>query len=392
MTSRIPGFYKLSLAERQEKVAALVGVQVSELQALAKNGGMTSELADHMVENVVATFALPFGVALNFRLNEKDVLVPMVIEEPSVVAAASNAARLVRDGGGFFAESDPAHMISQVELKDVPDPKHAMQAIADQREHILAMCDEAQPGLKRRGGGARDVEARLLDAKTVVVHLVIDCCDAMGANAVNTIAEKVAPYLTELAKARAGLRILSNLADRRCVRVTARIPAASLAHEDLAGEEARDLIVEASRFAELDPYRAATHNKGIMNGVDAVALATGQDWRGIEAGAHAFAARHGRYEPLAVWRTNDTGALEGVLNLPMPVGTVGGAVTVHPAARFAMQMLGQPDAMKLGQVIAAAGLASNLAAIRALATVGIQRGHMTLHRRRETFHKNEVKK
>ena len=368
-------------------LAKLTGISVTELNAVAANGGMDLTLADHMVENVFATFSLPMGVALNFQINGEDVLVPMVIEEPSVVAAASNAARLVRDGGGFVAESDPAHMISQVELKDVADVQAAMAAIHAQRPRILEMCDQIQPGFKRRGGGARDLEVRMLDATNIVVHLVIDTCDAMGANAINTIAEKVSPYLGELARARVGLRILSNLADRRRVRVRCRVPVATLASEVGDGEEIRDLIVEASRFAELDPYRAATHNKGIMNGVDAVALATGQDWRGLEAGAHAFAARHGRYEALAVWRCGKDGALEGEIELPMPVGTVGGAVTVHPAACLAMRVLGQPDARRLGQVIAAAGLASNFAAIRALATVGIQRGHMNLHERRVRFHK-----
>lgn len=387
MSSRIPGFYRLPIAERQAVVAKLTGISVSELATLAQNGGMDLSLADHMVENVFATFALPMGVALNFQINGEDVLVPMVIEEPSVVAAASNAARLIRDGGGFVAESDPAHMIAQVELKDVKDIPAAIAAIQTERTSILVMCDDAQPGFKRRGGGARDMEVRVLDATNIVVHLIIDTCDAMGANAINTVAEKVSPYLAKLASARVGLRILSNLADRRRVRVRCRVPLTTLADGEASGEGIRDLIVEASRFAELDPYRAATHNKGIMNGVDAVALATGQDWRGLEAGAHAFAARHGRYEALSVWRAARDGALEGVIELPMPVGTVGGAVTVHPGARLAMRMLGQPDACRLGQVIAAAGLASNFAAIRALATVGIQRGHMNLHERRVRFHK-----
>jgi hydroxymethylglutaryl-CoA reductase len=387
--SRLQGFYKLPIAARQGTLARAAGVDPGAFARLAKNGGMTLELADHMVENVVATYGLPMGVALNFTINGEDMLLPMVIEEPSVVAAASNAARLVRGGGGFHAESDPPHMISQVQLLDVPDAGQAVQRIRQAGDDVLRACAEAQPGLVRRGGGPREVEVRVLDRSTLVVHLIVDCVDAMGANAVNTVAEQVAPLLATLSGGRAGLRILSNLADRRCVRVRCRIPADALAIEQqgwsASGEEVRDGIVEASRFAERDPYRAATHNKGIMNGADAVALATGQDWRGIEAGAHAFAAQSGRYAPLAVWRCDEAGGLTGALEMPMAVGTVGGAVAIHPGAGLAMDLLGRPNAERLGQVIAAAGLATNLAAIRALATEGIQRGHMNLHRRRVDF-------
>ncbi|MCC6812372.1 MAG: hydroxymethylglutaryl-CoA reductase, degradative [Deltaproteobacteria bacterium] len=387
--SRLAGFYKLSIDERRETLAKSTGVALEAFEKLSENGGMTMELADHMVENAVATYALPMGIALNFALNGDDVLVPMVTEEPSVIAAASNAARLIREGGGFIAESDPPLMIAQVHLLEVQNVAHAMRDLQAKREDLLLRMAEAAPGLVRRGGGPRDIELRVLDDGSIVVHLIVHTCDAMGANAVNTIAEKLAPRLAEIARARSGLKILSNLADRRLVRVKGKIPVSALTIDTpelkAGGDEVRDRIVEASRFAELDPYRAATHNKGIMNGIDAVAIATGQDFRGIEAGAHAFAAHKGRYEPLAVWTKTAAGDLEGVIELPMAIGTVGGAVTFHPGAKLAMQLLAQPNTERLGQILAAAGLASNLAAIRALATEGIQRGHMSLHARRVQF-------
>jgi hydroxymethylglutaryl-CoA reductase len=393
--SRLKGFYKLSIAERRDMLARSAGVDLKVFETLAANGGMTMELADHMVENAIATYALPMGVALNFAVNGEDVLVPMVTEEPSVIAAASNAARLIREGGGFRAESDPPLMIAQVHLLEVQNLDRAMKALNGAREEIMQRMADAAPGLVRRGGGPREIELRLLDDGTIVVHLIIHTCDAMGANAVNTVAEKVAPRLADLAEARSGLRILSNLADRRRVRVRGIIPVEALVIDTpevkATGEEVRDRIVEASRFAELDPYRAATHNKGIMNGIDAVALATGQDFRGIEAGAHAYAAAKGRYEPIAIWKKNADDDLEGQIELPMAIGTVGGAVTFHPGAKLAMQLLGQPNTERLGQIIAAAGLASNLAAIRALATEGIQRGHMSLHARRIQFHTEPVR-
>lgn len=381
-SSRIPGFYRLSVAERRTLVATRAGLPADALGPL-DGGGLDTATADGMIENVVGTYALPFGVALNFQLDGRDLLVPMVIEEPSVVAAASNAARMVRAGGGFLSEHDPPVMIAQVQLTAVADPDAALARIAAARAELLALAADVIPRLCERGGGPREVTARVLsrpgqpDGGVVVVHLEIDCRDAMGANLVNGVAEAVADRLAALAgpEARVGLRILTNLADRRLVRVRARVP-----QDALGGAEVLAGVVAASRFAELDPYRAATHNKGIMNGVDAVLLATGNDWRGVEAGAHAFAAMGGRYAPLAVWRA-EGGDLAGELVMPMAVGTVGGALQVHEGARLALALCGVDSAQALGAVAAAAGLATNLAALRALATEGIQRGHMSLHAR-----------
>jgi len=373
---RIPGFYRLSIEERRARVELS-----PQARALLDGGGLDLETADRMIENVVGLYALPLGLALNFQVNGRDRLVPMAIEEPSVVAAASNAARLVRAGGGFRAEADPPVMTAQVQLVAVADPETAVARIAEEKAAILAEAEALSQRLRERGGGPRDVSVRVLsrpgepDGGVIVVGIDVDCRDAMGANLVNSLAEALAPRLALLAGARPGLRILSNLADRRCVRVAARVPL-----DVLGGPEVRDGIVAASRFAELDPYRAATHNKGIMNGVDAVLLATGNDWRGVEAGAHAYAARDGRYRPLAVWRV-DGNDLAGRLELPMAVGTVGGALRAHPCARLALEILGVASAAELGCVVAAAGLATNLAALRALATDGIQRGHMSLHAR-----------
>jgi hydroxymethylglutaryl-CoA reductase len=388
-SSRIPGFYKLSLSERRKKLVEALGLD--EAAAAQLDGALLDEdTATHMVENVVAVYGLPLGVGLNFQVNGKDYLVPMCVEEPSVVAAASNAAKMVRAGGGFTAEADDPIMISQVQLCDVADTVHAKRRIEAHASEIVALCDKAYPSLVARGGGTRGIEVRVLEPESthrkgmLAVHLHVDCRDAMGANLVNTIAEAVADRLAELAAAKVGLRILSNLADRRCVRVSCRVPAEALATDGHDGASVVDGIVSASRFAELDPYRAATHNKGIMNGVDAVVIATGNDWRGVEAGAHAFAATrgaHGGYGPLAIWRKGKDGALEGRIEMPMAVGTVGGTLRVHPGARLGLKILGTERASDLGMVMAAVGMASNLAALRAMASEGIQRGHMSLHAR-----------
>jgi len=378
-SSRLSGFYRLPLAERRARMAEALDID-SDLLASLDDGGLDLDAANDLIENVVGTYALPLGLGLNFRVNGKDFLVPMCVEEPSVVAAASNAARMVRAGGGFLAEADPPIMIAQVELREVPDLERAEAAIAAATPELLAAADRVLGKLVERGGGARGVVPRRLGERDLVVHLEIDCRDAMGANLVNGVAEALAPRLGELAQAKVGLRILSNLADRRCVRVRAFVSAAALACAGLPGAEVAAAIAAASRFAELDPYRAATHNKGIMNGVDAVALAIGNDWRGIEAGAHAFAARSGRYRPLSTWSATPDG-LEGRLELPMAVGTVGGALRVHRGARLSLAILAADGAQEVACVIGAVGLAANLAALRALATEGIQRGHMELHAR-----------
>jgi hydroxymethylglutaryl-CoA reductase len=382
-TSRLPGFYKVTVSERRSLVSEATGCDPQEIGRALDGGGLDAETADKFVENVLGTYALPYGVALNVRVNGHDHVVPMVVEEPSVVAAASNAAKMVRAGGGFIAEVDEPLMISQVQIVDVADAPSAAARILAEKADLLARADRSVPGLVARGGGARDLEVRTLGApedRMMVVHIVVDCRDAMGANLVNTVAEALGHRLAELAGGRVGLRILSNLCDKRCVRVTCRVPASALATEDMDGQAVIDGIVNASRFAELDPYRAATHNKGIMNGIDAVVIATGNDWRAVEAGAHAFAARSGRYAPLATWRRNGD-ALVGRIELPLALGTVGGTLRVHPAARLSLRMLGITSSGELATIAAAVGLASNLAAVRALATDGIQRGHMALHAR-----------
>jgi len=379
--SRIPGFYKLNIDARRQRLAELCGLDPSELTALDR-GGLDVGVADTMIENVVGTYSLPFGVALNFVIDGKDVIVPMAIEEPSVVAAASNAARMVRAGGGFRTEVSEPVMIAQIELREVPDPRSACRDISDRRDQILSRARDLAPGVVSRGGGPVGLETRVFaDDRIVVVHLLVDCRDAMGANIVNSIAEGVADDLAKIAGATIGLRILSNLSVHRTVVVTATAPDDALCPD--AGAEVRGAIAAASRFAELDPYRAATHNKGIMNGVDAVLVATANDWRSVEAGAHAYACQTGTYRPLALW-TNSGSAIEGRLEMPLAVGTVGGAISVHAGARLALAILGDQSAGWLAAVAGAAGLATNLAALRALATDGIQRGHMSLHARKET--------
>ncbi|MGQ9682660.1 MAG: hydroxymethylglutaryl-CoA reductase, degradative [Anaerolineae bacterium] len=384
-TSRVAGFYELAAADRLAVVAAFAELAQQEVQALQGVGGLDLARAEQMVENVVGIFALPLGIAANFLVNGHDYLVPMVIEEPSVVAGASYAARLARAGGGFVAESDPAIMIGQIQVLDVPDPVAARAALLRSKAQILGLANRQDPVLVSLGGGARDVEVRLLSESPVgsmlVVHLLVDVRDAMGANAVNTAAEALTPLIQELTGGRVHLRIISNLADHRLARARVRIPAAALATDDYDGAQVARGIMEAWAFAQADPYRAATHNKGIMNGIDAVLIATGNDWRAVEAGAHAYAARSGRYAPLSRWVVDEDGALEGSLELPLAVGTVGGATKVHPGARAALRLLRVKSARELAELIAAVGLAQNLAALRALACEGIQRGHMALHAR-----------
>ncbi len=379
-TSRFPGFYNVTLQERRALVGEATGADPDDIECSLEGGGLDAETADKFVENVIGTYSLPYGVALNVRVNGHDHVVPMVIEEPSVVAAASSAAKMVRASGGFIAEVDPPRMIAQVEVRALSDAQGGARRVRERADEIMKWADAAIPGLIARGGGTCEIEARVLAEDVIAVHLVIDCRDAMGANLVNTVAEAVADRIAAIAGGRVGLRILSNLCDKRCVRVRCNVRPDVLATETMCGADVIEGIVGASRFAELDPYRAATHNKGIMNGIDAVAMATGNDWRAVEAGAHAFAARTGRYQPLAVWRRNGDD-LEGRLELPLALGTVGGTLRVHPAARLSLRLLAVEDAQGLAAVAASIGLASNLAAVRALATDGIQRGHMGLHAR-----------
>lgn len=381
VTSRLPGFYKLTLEERRRIAAEALGVEVKELETAIGNGGIDAARADKTIENVVGTYAMPFALGLNVQMNGRDYLVPMVVEEPSVVAAVSNAAKIIRGGGGFDAETDAPLMIAQIQLDGVTDIAAARAAIASERDALLAMADESVASLVARGGGARDLELRDLGDGWVVIHVLVDCRDAMGANLANTVAERLSDRVGELVGGRVGLRILSNLSDRRNVRVRCSIPLSCLAFDDYTGEDVRKRIVKASEFAERDPYRAATHNKGIMNGIDPVVIATGNDWRAVEAGAHAYAARNGRYEPLCTWRRGDDGGLVGFMEVPLALGTVGGTLRVHKGARFGLKVAGVDSAQELAMLAACVGVASNFAALRALATDGIQRGHMALHAR-----------
>lgn len=384
-TSRWPGFYDLSLVERVERVAQWAGLTPEEARAWRAAHGLQEDQADRMVENAVGVHGLPLGIAVNFLINGRDVLVPMAIEEPSVVAGASFAARLVREGGGFWTSSTDPLMIAQIQVLDLPDPWYARAQVLRRKQELLDLANQTDPVVVSLHGGARDVEARVIPDSPVgpmlVVHLLYDCRDAMGANMVNTAAEALAPLVEEITGGRVNLRILSNLADRRLARAEARVPAEALAFGGFDGRTVVDRIVEAYALAAADPYRAATHNKGIMNGVDAVVIATGNDWRAVEAGAHAYAARSGRYTSLSTWGKDANGNLVGTLEMPLAVGIVGGATRVHPAAKVALKVLGVRTARELAEVIVAVGLAQNLAALRALATEGIQRGHMALHAR-----------
>lgn len=400
-SSRLSGFYQKSVAERTAIVAAWAGLTEDEAALLAE--GLTVAQADKLVENVVGRYALPLAVAANFQINGRDYLVPLVVEEPSVVAALGFAAKLARAGGGFHTGSTDPVMIAQIQLLGVPDPALAAARVDAERASLLEMANTS-PTIARMGGGPRDLEVRhVAETPTVpmtIVHLLFDVRDAMGANAVNTAAETIAPELERLTGGRALLRILSNLTDRRRAWAEVTIPASAFSTEHFSGVEVIENIAHANAFAVADPYRAATHNKGIMNGVDAVALATGNDWRAVEAGAHAYAARDGRYRALTDWHilpgaergiqtpgaaAGDTGygepALYGRLELPLSVGVVGGTTRAHPTAQVALKILGVSGARELSEVMAAVGLAQNLAAIRALATEGIQRGHMSLHAR-----------
>jgi hydroxymethylglutaryl-CoA reductase len=384
-SSRIPGFYKHALPRRLALLAESGRLSGSALALLRAGGGLDVSVADRMSENVIASHGLPLGVALNFRVNGRDYLVPMAVEEPSVVAAASNAARLVRLAGGFRGEADRPIMTTQIQFDDVPDAEPAAERVRAHRDAIVTVGNESIPRMVARGGGCTDLDVRVIDPARglVVVHVYVDVGDAMGANIVDTVAEAVAPRLHELLGGAIGLRILSNLPLRRMVRVAGEVSAGAIGGDALA-----DGIVRASEFAEADPLRAATHNKGVMNGIDAVAVALGQDWRSIEAGAHAFAAIGGAYRPIATWlRTAD--GLSGSIEMPLAVGTVGGATQVHPGVRAAFELIAVGDARELATVMAAAGLASNLAALKALAGEGIQRGHMKLHNRRLQFHSDE---
>lgn len=388
-TSRIAGFYNLPLGQRLEKLAEASGLTAEELIAF-QSSGLTMDQADHMVENAIGTFALPLGIGLNFIVDGREVLVPMTIEEPSVIAGASFMAKLVRAGGGFTTTTTEPEMIGQMQVLDIQDLFSASMKLMEQKAGLLADANTIDPILTGLGGGARDLEIRIIEDSPIgpflVIHLIYDVRDAMGANAVNTACEKLAPRVEQITGGRVHLRILSNLADRRLSKAQCIVPLNELAFTDAdgrvyTGDRVRDGIIEAWAFAAADPYRAATHNKGIMNGVDAVIIATGNDWRAVEAGAHAYAARDGRYTSLSTWGKDKDGNLAGEVEMPMAVGIIGGATKVNPAAKAALKIMGVRTASELAGIIVSVGLAQNLAALRALATEGIQHGHMSLHAR-----------
>lgn len=387
-SSRIPGFYKMTVEKRREFLNENSKLPQEDMATLSSEGPLPIDIANNMVENVVGTYPLPLGLGLNFLINEKDYVIPMVIEEPSVVASASYMAKIVRDAGGFKTKATDRVMIGQIQVVGCPDFEVAKRAILQEKDQLIADANAAYPSLVARGGGAEDLEVRVLNEESnskygqmLVLHLYINTCDAMGANTINTMVESLAPTVEELTAGKVYLRILSNYADRCLAKATCSIPPELLDTDGFSGEEVRDGIVHAYEFAASDPYRAVTHNKGIMNGIDPVVIATGNDWRAVEAGAHAHAARHGQYGSMTTWSIGENGHLIGELELPMAVGTVGGSIKIHPVSKLAFNLLKVDSAQELAQVIVAVGLAQNLGALRALATDGIQKGHMALHSR-----------
>ena len=378
-TSLTSGFYKLSPKDRLDFVKRFAGLSDAECDLLINTGSLPLDLADRMIENVVGVIPIPLGIGVNFLVNDRDYLIPMAIEEPSVVAAASYAAKMVRDGGGFHASSTPPVMIGQVQVVGTSNPYAARMRVLQSKEEILVRANDQDPMLVSLGGGAKDLDAKVIhttQGPMVIAELHVDCRDAMGANAVNTMAEAVAPLIERITGGHVYLRIISNLATKRLTRAWCTVP-----KESIGGEEVVDGIVNAYAFAAADPYRAATHNKGILNGIIAVVIATCNDHRAIEAGAHAYAVKNGHYTALSTWEKNDKGDLVGSIELPMAVGLIGGAVKTHPIAKIALKILGVKTANEFAEVLAAVGLAQNLGALRALAHEGIQRGHMSLHAR-----------
>lgn len=378
-SNQYSGFHKLTAAQRAAEVVEFAGLSQEDADLLTRPEALKMEIADHMIENVIGTFQLPIGVAMNFLINGKEYVIPMVVEEASVVAAASNAAKMARAAGGFTTSYSGDVMIAQIQCINTANPHFARQTILAHKAELLDLANAKDPVLVKITGGARDIEVRVVDSgigPMVVTHLLVDTGDAMGANAINTMAEAVAPAIEKLTGGTVKLRILSNLADHRLARATA-----TFTREAIGGEDVADGVVAAYAFAAADPYRAATSNKGIMNGVDPVVVATGNDWRAIEAGVHAYCARSGRYTSLTRWEKDADGNLTGCIEMPAPVGLVGGATKIHPAAKACVKLLGVQHASELAQIIAAVGLAQNFAALRALATDGIQKGHMKLHAR-----------
>lgn len=387
ITSRIPGFYKMSIEEKKRRIIELFNLEEDDEQLLFSNVSLPEEVADKMIENVVGTFSLPLGLGLNFLINDKDYIIPMAVEEPSIVASASYMAKIVREAGGFKTESTDRIMIGQIQVVGCSDFNAAKDAILREKEMLIDAANDAYPSMKARGGGAKDLEVRIINegdskySQMLIVHIFVDTRDAMGANIINTMAESIAPVVEHLTKGKVYLRILSNYAIHSLAKATCVVPPHLLKTGEFTGEEVRDGIIRAYEFAASDPYRAVTHNKGIMNGIDPVIIATGNDWRAVEAGAHAYASRSGQYSSMTVWSKDDEGNLVGELELPMSLGIVGGASRVHPMAKLAYKLLRVQSAKELAEVIVAVGLAQNMGALKALVTDGIQKGHMALHSR-----------
>ena len=383
-SSRLEGFYKLSVSERREMLAKIAGLTPEQVEAWSSSGELSEDSADRMIENVIGTYSLPIGVATNFIIDGEHYLIPFVLEEPSVVAAASNMAKRCHANGGFTSDNDDPVMIGQIQVVGCDNPEAAKASVLENSAKLIESCNAVDPILVKFGGGCRDIRARIIETDSgamVIVHILVDCRDAMGANAVNTMAETIAPKIESLTGGTVILRIISNLAVHRLARVSAVFSPEEISDKGDArqGSEVIDGVLQAYHFAKADPFRATTHNKGIMNAISPVAIACGQDWRAVESGAHSFAAHERVYGSLTHWEKDDEGNLVGSIELPMAVGLVGGAVRVHPAAQANVALLGITSADELAKVMAAAGLAQNLGALRALATVGIQAGHMKLH-------------
>lgn len=387
VASRIPGFYNMSVSERKAKLNDMFDLTEEEQTILFGKESLPESIADKMIENVVGTFALPLGLGLNFLIDGKDYMIPMAVEEPSIVASASYIAKIVRETGGFMTEASERIMIGQIQVVGCTDFEEAKEKILQEKEMLIKAANNAYPSLLQRGGGAIDLDVRILNKdkskyrQMLIIHLYVNTCDAMGANIINTMVESLAPVVEHISKGNVYLRILSNYADRCMAKATCKIPPHLLKSPGFSGEEVVNGIVYAYEFAASDPYRAVTHNKGIMNGIDPVIIATGNDWRAVEAGAHAYAARHGQYSSMTTWSKDEEGNLVGELELPMSLGIVGGASRVHPMAKLAYKILRVTSAKELAKVVVSVGLAQNLGALKALATDGIQKGHMVLHSR-----------
>lgn len=385
LDSRLPRFRNLTPTDRLSHLQQLLGLSDADTALLRHPGALPLDLAEGMIENVVGTFELPYAIASNFQINGRDVLIPLVVEEPSIVAAASFMAKLARPAGGFLTSSSAPLMRAQVQVVGVEDPYNARLSLLRNKDEIIALANSKDQLLNKLGGGCRDIEVHTFiespRGPMLVAHLIVDVRDAMGANTVNTMAEAVAPLIEQLTGGKVRLRILSNLADLRLARAQVRIAPEQLDTADFKGTDVIEGIIDAYTFAAIDPYRAATHNKGIMNGIDPLVVATGNDWRAVEAGAHAYACRNGHYGSLTTWEKAASGHLVGTIEMPMPLGLVGGATKTHPLAQLSLRILGVKTAQDLAEIAVAVGLAQNLGALRALSTEGIQRGHMALHAR-----------